>query len=504
MNKVKKYSKLANFDKSENAKQFHKEKLELESKLVNVLQKSQIPWLYIPERYRVKGHLPKGFVNNLLEAVVDMLSITPVFKEDATDTDFFRNYLRMDLTAENKQVADNSLKRNPEFKEIVTDILEFQGIVDVEELYQNFSAAYWLLEIKRHLNDTERVDFWKYKEEPYYEEADVLENPNLLIEEQFYIANEEAIVEYSSDTCFIVRPLTVAAFNFYRTGSWLRENYFSENIFMVLEPGDAATGFLIDVENNVWVDRGADTYHPKYVLDNNPEVAEVLKQKYVNPEFYSALNSVYDHTEKGFAIPLEYLSDITDESETTFDKISQGEMPFDNDYLEPLSDIVRYHKIDESNSKIIMDYLQKNFAEEIQELDESEIFDFIEEYVEDVSMAIREAYSDAYRDAQESKYLQAVLSACNDYFPFDFTGYYTGSHVIMSDKQVEEYWYAFVPVTWLKKLRKNQHYEIILSTVEEPISADDISDTAAHASEYASVKDEYFNEALSNRLYDLS
>ncbi len=504
--RIQRYSTIANFDKSENAKQFHKEKLELEHKIVNILRETQIPWLFIQERYLNKGHFPKGYVARLLEYVVDLLSPVPIFHGDPRDNDeFYRNYLRRDLTPENKEAADKSLKQNPNFKEIIVDILEEQGIVDIDELYDNSNntAAYWLVEILRYLYDTEQVDFWKYKENPTYDEDAVRQNPEILIEEKFYIENDEAVVEYLGEDFLIVRPLTVAAFNFYTNGSWLTDRDFSENVFLVIERGDYATGFLIDIENNNYKTRGNDTVSPKDIFEQYPVIEQTLKNKYVNEEFYSTLHSVYKHTEKGIEVPLDELADVTDAKETTFDKMSQGDFFFDDYYEESLQDILQYRKINPENQKLIMDYLQQNHAEEIEGLDASEVYDFIDEYVEEISRAIKTAYSDAYSMGQESKYIQSILEQCNDYFPFDFTGYYSGGNVYMSDKQVDKYWYIFLPLNWLKKLRKNQHYEVILTSVEEPISAEDIADIAAHNAEYTSVDDSDFNEALSNRLYEI-
>lgn len=504
--RIQKYSKIANFDKSENAKQFHKEKVELEHKIINALRETQIPWLLIQERYLNKGHLPKGYIIRLLEFVIDLLSPTPIFHGDPRDNDeFYRNYLRRDLTPENKAAADKALKQNPNFKKIIVDILEEQGIVDIDELYDKEmnTAAYWLFEILRYVSETEPVDFWKYKEEPTYDEDAIRQNPEILTEERFYIENDEAIVEYSGEDFFIVKPQTVAAFNFYVSGSWLTSDYFSENVFLVIEKGDSASGFLIDIENHIYKDRGNDTVSPKEIFEQHPVIEQVLKKNYVNEEFYNTLYSVYKHTEKGIEVPLDELADVTDEKETTFDKISQGDFFFDDYYEESVSDILQYRKINPQNHKLITEYLQKNYAEEILDLDESEVYEFIEEYVEEISQAIKTAYSDAYSSNQEYKYLQSILKQCKDYFPFDFTGYYSGGNVYMSDALVDKYWYIFLPLNWLKKLRKNQHYEVILSSVEEPISAEDISNYAAHAAEYVSVNDNDFNEALSNRLYEV-
>jgi len=536
MHKIIKYSKIARMEDVQFIIDHHKKKIELEHKVIDLLNKVDIPGIPRDERLHKEGYVRRdlilgqlNFIAALFENPVPEWVTNSEWAEDIRTRGIYRNPFESpeQLQIFRDRIYDEFMQKG--LYALLQDILEEQGIDNPDETLDQIienagknSVGYLLLTLQGYLEEMHEADMWSYKDRPIPEEVE--EDRTKIFTEKFHIKNKEAKIIFEDKDWFVVQPLNRAAAEFYLGFEEDLNNYylntFKDSINLIIysksdfvdEAGRSqyftwSYGSLD--EDAVDMDNGYERMSAAQFTQEYPGIAKEINARMFNPEQYQKLQQVFPN-EIGIGLLINDITEVVEKnnrysSASLIQEVLGEGYHFDFDYpgLDYLS---QYYPINPEHLKKIQGHFVAKYPQEdfsaINWKNSEEVYALIEEYSEeDLGDALQKAYVYAQEEAMYSNLAEAARNVLAEHYGVDFSRWYPGEVVYVPEAKVKEHWDVFADI-FPDQLQKRG--EVLLTGLaEELLDESDLHFAVEKAENNSYVTEEDYNQYLSDTLGDV-
>lgn len=348
--------------------------------------------------------------------------------------------------------------------------------------------------------------------------------PDILLEEKYYLDSGEAEKVYEDPDIAIFVPKTLAASKFYGYGSrWC--TLYPDNFQKYSSEG---TLFIIVFKDKGFKDRWqfhfeSDQYMDfrDYDLSDDGQVADFFR-KYPGVNHFFKTNIFGDFADKlapsgQLSAKIRYPESLVEERkgrnaidiEWLFRAMSGEEEIISYNSGNSIHDIASWNTFSEENTNKIREYLEKNYAEEIEaeglELSlYSEVFEAVNSFAEDLKDILQEVDIQCTAESIQIRLINNIQDALESHFGGDFSDWYPNDGVVKFDKRImEENWFAFYKASQTNQIESvSEDISDVLIALSGKVPEIELEDAYRRAEGYG-YKTEDFNALLAERLSDL-